>query len=46
MLIKGAARVQVSARRVVVELAAYCPFADELRQIVQRLVSPGALQWD
>lgn len=27
MLIKGAARVRVSARRVLVELAAYCPFA-------------------
>jgi Transposase DDE domain group 1 len=39
MLIKGAARVQVSARRVLVELAAYCPFADELRLIAQKLVS-------
>lgn len=39
MLIKGAARVRVSARRVLVELAAYCPFAQELRQITQRLVS-------
>lgn len=37
MLIKGAARVRVSARRVLVELAAYCPFAVQLRQIVQRL---------
>ena len=39
MLIKCAARVRVSARRVLVELAAYCPFAQELRQITQRLVS-------
>jgi hypothetical protein len=39
MLIKGAARVRVSTRRVLVELAAYCPFAQELRQITQRLVS-------
>jgi hypothetical protein len=31
MLIKGAARVRVSARRVLVELAAYCPFAHQLR---------------
>jgi len=45
MLIKGAARVQVSARRVLVELAAYCPFAQELRLIVQRLGSVHALQW-
>lgn len=43
MLIKGAARVRVSARRVLVELAAYCPFASELRQITQRLVSAQAL---
>lgn len=43
MLIKGAARVKVSARRVLVELAAYCPFADELRRITQRLLSPDAL---
>jgi hypothetical protein len=37
MLIKGAARVRVSARRILVQLAAYCPFASELRQIVARL---------
>jgi len=43
MLIKGAARVKVSARRVLVELAAYCPFAQELRLIVQRLSSSAAL---
>jgi hypothetical protein len=45
MLIKGAARVQVSARRVLVELAAYCPFAQQLPLMVQRLVSTHALQW-
>ena len=39
MLIKGAARVKMSARLVLVELAAYCPFAQELHQITQRLVS-------
>lgn len=43
MLIKGAARVSVSVRRVLVELAAYCPFADELRQIAQHLRSSKAL---
>jgi hypothetical protein len=43
MLIKGAATVRVSARRVLVELAAYCPFAQELRQITQRLVSSKVL---
>ncbi len=45
MLIKGAARVRVSVRRVLVELATYCPFAPELRQITQRLVSAEALVW-
>ncbi len=43
MLIKGAARVRVSLRRVKVELAAYCPFANELRQIAHRLQSATAL---
>lgn len=43
MLIKGAARVRVSARRVLVELAAYCPFAKEIRQIAQLLHFPMAL---
>jgi len=42
MLIKGAAKVSVSLRRVVVELAAYCPFAAEIRQIARRLQSKGA----
>jgi len=45
MLIKGAARVKVSARRVLVELASYCPFADELRHISQRLLSPETLSF-
>lgn len=45
MLIKGAARVSVSVRRVLVELAAYCPFADELRQIAQHLRSSKAMSW-
>lgn len=44
MLIKGAARVRVSTRRVLVELAAHCPFAHELRQITQRLVSSEVLR--
>lgn len=43
LLIKGAARVKVSARRVLVELAAYCPFAKELRYIAQRLLRPKDL---
>lgn len=37
MLIKGAAKVTVSARRVLVELSNYCPFAQEIRQITQQL---------
>ena len=45
-LIKVAARVRVSARRVLVELAAFCPFADEIRSIAQRLCQPFALQLD
>jgi hypothetical protein len=39
LLIKGAAKVTVSARRVLVELAAFCPFANELRQISRNLAS-------
>ena len=46
MLLKGAARVRVSARRVLVELAAYCPFAKELRLIVQRLTSSTSFLLD
>jgi Transposase DDE domain group 1 len=37
MLIKGAAKVTVSARRVFVELSNYCPFSEELSQILQGL---------
>ena len=44
LLIKGAARVTVSVRRVLVELAAYCPFAAEIRHITQRLCAPESLQ--
>ena len=36
-LIKGAARVKVSVRRVLVELAAFSPFAAEITLIAQRL---------
>lgn len=36
-LIKGAARVRVSVRRVLVELAAFSPFAAEISLIAQRL---------
>jgi Transposase DDE domain group 1 len=44
-VIKGAAKVTVSARRVLVELAAYCPFAAEIRQIAQRLRTSGSLKF-
>lgn len=37
-LIKGAARVSISTRRVLVELAAHCPFAQAIKEIVQKLV--------
>jgi Transposase DDE domain group 1 len=43
LLIKGAARVKVSTRRVLVELAAHCPFADTLRRISQQLCRPQTL---
>jgi hypothetical protein len=43
VLIQAAAKVTVSARRVLVELAAYCPFASELCQITRRLMSAEAL---
>jgi len=39
-VIKIAARVRVSTRRVLVELAAYVPFAPELRRIAHHLVLP------
>jgi hypothetical protein len=45
LLIKGAAKVTVSVRRVLVELAAYCPFAAEIAHIAQRLCAFGALNF-
>lgn len=36
-LIKLAARVRVSTRRILIELAAHCPWADTLRTIAHRL---------
>ena len=42
-LIKTAAKVSVSVRRVLVELAAHCPFAAEIRFIAQRLSTNS--QW-
>jgi hypothetical protein len=39
-VIKIAARVRVSTRRVLVELAAYIPFAPELRRIARHLMHP------
>ncbi|NJL00388.1 MAG: hypothetical protein HC838_02485 [Spirulinaceae cyanobacterium RM2_2_10] len=38
-LIKQAARVRVSVRRVLVELAAFCPAAAALRQIARKLMA-------
>ena len=38
-LIKTAAKVTVSVRRVLVELAAHCPFAAEIRLIAERLAT-------
>ena len=38
-VIKTAAKVSVSVRRVLVELAAHCPFAYEISLISQRLSS-------
>jgi hypothetical protein len=43
LLIKGAARVKVSTRRVLVELAAHCPFTDELRHMTQKFLLPNGL---
>lgn len=42
-LMKGAARVRVSVRRVLVELATFCPFEKEIRLIAQRLCDPMPL---
>jgi len=38
-LIKIAAKVSVSVRRILVELAAHCPFTDDIQMIAQRLYS-------
>ncbi len=42
-LIKTAAKVTVSVRRVLVELAAHCPFAAEIRLIAERLATGSQL---
>ena len=42
-LIKTAAKVSVSLRRVLVELAAHCPFAAEIRLIAERLATGSQL---
>ncbi|NEO83572.1 MAG: hypothetical protein F6J87_04830 [Spirulina sp. SIO3F2] len=39
-LVKVAARVRVSCRRVFVELAAFCPFSASMQLIAQRLSTP------
>ena len=38
-IIKIAAKVSISVRRILVELAAHCPFADDILLMVQRLSS-------
>ena len=42
-LIKTAAKVSVSVRRILVELAAHCPWAAEIRLIAQRLSTNSQL---
>lgn len=42
-LIKTAAKVTVSVRRVLVELAAHCPWAAEIRLIAERLATASQL---
>ena len=42
-LIKTAAKVTVSVRRVLVELAAHCPFPAEIRLIAERLSTNSQL---
>jgi hypothetical protein len=42
-VIKIAARISVSTRRVLVELAANCPFAEEISLIAERLSTKGQL---
>jgi hypothetical protein len=46
VLIKGAAKVTVSTRRILVELAAFCPFAKELRQIARNLSQSQSLDFE
>jgi Transposase DDE domain group 1 len=46
VLIKGAAKVTVSTRRILVELAAFCPLAKELRQIARNLSQPQSLDFE
>jgi Transposase DDE domain group 1 len=46
LLIKGAAKVTVSTRRILVELAASCPFAKELHQIVRQLSKSQSLKFE
>jgi Transposase DDE domain group 1 len=46
VLIKGAAKVTVSARRILVELAAFCPFAHEMRQIARNLSNSQSLKFE
>jgi Transposase DDE domain group 1 len=46
LLIKGAAKVTVSARRFLVELAAFCPFAKELHQITRNLSRFQSLKFE
>ena len=36
-VLKVAARVKTSSRRVLIELASFCPFAQEMKHIAQRL---------
>lgn len=42
-LIKTAAKVSISVRRVLVELAAHCPFASEISRIAQQLSTGSQL---
>ena len=42
-VIKIAARISVSTRRVLIELAANCPFAEEISLIAERLSTKGQL---
>ena len=42
-IIKTGAKVKVSVRRVLVELACHCPFANEIRMIAQRLSTGSGL---